>query len=194
MKTREVFRILCKQLEAVLLPMGFSRIKDTTGLILPWNRLLGTGRYETIWCQMDKWPRDPWIGTQFLVEFQRAPTMESGAIKATKRTRWADLLTEDERCEVQDRQNRVIAKLRVPSVDEFNEFMGFPVPEGKLYLEKHRMACRPVEYGGRRLLDIWMRVFDRADVEMWAEFVARWLPTGLERFAATLRPSPPTGK
>jgi hypothetical protein len=145
--------------------------------------------YETVWCQMDKWPWDPWIGSQFVVEFQHARSADVGAIDSAKRARWAYLLTEDERRVVQVRQNRVIAKIRVPSAAEYNEFMGFPVPNAGLFLEKYEQACRPADYSGGRAQDIWLRVLGREDVEMWAEFLASWLPRGFERFAATLAPS-----
>jgi len=194
MKTREVFQVLCKQLEPILLPMGFSRRKDHTGHNLPWTRLLSEQTYETVWCQMDKWPWDPWIGSQLVVEFQHAPSTDVGAINSAKRARWAYLLTEDERREVQVRQNRVIAKIRVPSAAEYSEFMGFPVPNGDLFLEKYEQACRPADYSGGRAQDIWLRVLGPEDVQMWAEFMAGWLPKGFERFAAALPPSGATGK
>jgi hypothetical protein len=184
MKPREVFRTLRQKLEAVLLPLGFSRSKDPAGQILAWTRPMGNKKYEAVCCQVDKWPWDPWIGSKFVVEFQHARGKEVGAINGAKRARLADLLTTGERREVEDRQNRIIAKFRVPSAAEYSKFMGFPVVDADLFLDEYREECRPVKYGKRRNEDIWLRILDEEDVQAWADFLASWLPGALERFAA----------
>ena len=179
MKTREVFQILSDELEPVLLPLGFSRIKDPAGQVIAWTRPLATKKYETVWCQIHKYPWDPWIGSKFLVEVQQARSKDAGAINGAKRARLADLLTKEERREVQTRQNRVIKKFRVPSGQEYCSIMGFAVADPDLFLDKYREACRPVKYGTNRHEDIWLRAFDAADITAWGEFLAGWFPGAL---------------
>jgi hypothetical protein len=184
MKSREVFRILSGKIEPVLTPLGFTRLKDPTGQIVGWTRPLTKSKNETVWCQLDKSPWHPWIGSRFVVELQQARAKAAGAINGAKRARLADLLTAEERREVQARQNRVVKKFRVPSGDEYSEFMGFPVADPEPFLDEYREACRPVAYGGGRQQDIWLRVLDADDVTAWGEFLAGWLPGALGRFAA----------
>src|SRR5262245_32191609 len=157
MKTREVWRILSCKLEPTLVSLGFSRLKDQAGCLV-WTRPLGNKRHETLWCQMDKWQWDPWIGSQFVVELQHSRQKEAGAMRG-KRARLGDLLTRDERRTVQLRQNRVIKKFRVPSQKEYNRAMGFPASlDAGIFLDEHREACRPVRYKGGEHVDIWLRV------------------------------------
>ena len=89
MKTREVFRILAACLEPVLHPLGFSRIKDPTGQVVAWSR-----------------PWDPFIGSRFVVEVRRAHDKKVGMSNGGKRARLSELLTCDEKREVENRQSK----------------------------------------------------------------------------------------
>ena len=182
MKTREVFRILRERLEPVLKPLGFTRTIDSTGQCLVWTCPTDKQKNIVVWCQMNKWPWDPWIGSQFVVEMQHSRSKEVGAMQGAKRARLGDLLTNDQKQELQERQNRVIAKFRVPSQEEFSGFMGFPVTGANIFLDQYHWGCRPVQYDTRRYEDIWLRIFDAEDVVAWAEFLTGWLPGALQRF------------
>lgn len=183
MKTRDVFRVLRTHLESVASPQGFAPLKDARGLFLAWTRRLESGRHLSFWCQMNKSAWNNWTGSRFTVEFQEAETCEIGAGKGAKRTRIGPLLTAAELSELQDKQNAVIAKHRVPSAQELSEFMGFPIDENDFVFEQYRDACRPVDYSLREHNDIWFFVHDAQDVEQWGRYLADWLPGGIQRFA-----------
>jgi hypothetical protein len=179
MKTREVFRIVRRYLDCPLTELGFSTLAHT-GAVLPWSRRLDERQHETVWCQIDKWPWDPWLGSKFTVEFQCADTPDAGAAGNAKRARLGDLLDANARKAVQDLQNAVIAKLRVPTHEEYNGHMGFAADE--FALAAYRDACQPVSYTRGRVGDLWLRIFDAEDVDLWGAFLAEWIPQGLTVF------------
>ncbi len=183
MKTKAVFKILREHLEPVLTPLKFGPLKDSTGQNLAWSRPAGGRKHETVWCQIDKWPWDQWIGSKFTVEFQHAGTRDIGAMRG-KRARIGDLLNAREKREISEYQNRVIARCRVPSPAEFRASYAMDVSEDDPALAVYREACTPVKYSGRKHYDIWLRIMDADDIVLWGEYLARWIPGALTRFAA----------
>src|SRR5437660_3634840 len=128
MKTREVFRILREHVGPPLLDIGFAPFKDdSSGLFLVWTRpIKGKGRrYETVACQANKWPWDPWVGSTFTLHMTRSSQRGNTALCKEYATLF-ELLTADEKREMQARQNAVIARCRVPTEAEYNAHMGFP--------------------------------------------------------------------
>ena len=179
MKTRDVFRILREVVEPSILPARFSVFKDCTGGFLIWTRPVGRGKYETISCQMDKWPWDPWTGSRFRVSMNRSSRRGNVAL-CKDQADMADLLTGEERREVQTLQNRVIVKCREPSKEEYNDFMGFAAYNA-LTVREYREKCAPVEYSDARHFDLWLRIVDADDVREWGRYLAAWLPKVLDR-------------
>jgi len=177
MKTRQLFTILRGHVEPVLLPAGFARLKDRTGAIAAWGRSASADCHFTAWLQNDKWPFDPWVGSRFIVEFQRAPICAAGAAQGAFRLRLQHLLSDAEREEVRRRQNAVLSKCRIPTDDEHRQVMGFGLLPGNDYEE----SCRQVEDFDPRF-DIWLRYLDEADCRGWGTFLASWLPQALHRF------------
>src|SRR5262245_60471239 len=124
MKTRQVFRILRDQIEPPLQTMGFSPFKDNSGRFLIWTRPWNIGKYETVSCQIDKWPWDPWIGSRFRVAMNRSPH-EGNTDLCREQAMMFDLLVPKEKREVQERQNKVINKRQIPDEASYNAYMGF---------------------------------------------------------------------
>ena len=177
-KNKELLSLLGLRVGPVLAREGLSPLKDRTGLASGWFRARPWGGYLTVWLQADKWPFDPWVGSRFVLELQRAPEREIGATGDALRLRFGDLLSEVERREVRDRQNRVIAKCRVPTDSEHRAALGFPLVAPDLY--ESQCEIMKEDFGPKE--DVWMRYLDRGDVEEWGLFLADWLPRGLERF------------
>ena len=180
MKTKQLLAILRGHVEPVLVSAGFSRLKDRTGTCAAWCRSVADDCHFTVWAQNDKWPFDPWVGSRFLVELQRAPVCAVGATHGALRLRLQLLLTDAEREEVRTLQNAVIAKCRIPTEEEHRQIMGFGLLPGNEY----EASCRLIEGDFDPRLDLWLRYLDEADCHGWGEFLESWLPKALDRFAS----------
>lgn len=93
-----------------------------------------------------------------------------------------DLLTTKERHEVQERQNDVIAKRRIPEEGEYNAYMGFPAYDGST-MASYREACKSVDYSRAKHVDLWLNIVDEDDVTGWGNYLCKWLPRALDRSA-----------
>src|SRR5262249_42859964 len=113
MKTREVFKILRERIESPLLDLDFEPFKDPSGLFLIWTRRRKGRKFETVACQADKWEWDPWRGSKFGVLMTRSRQRGNVALCKEFATMW-DLLSADDKPQMQEQQNRVIVKCRVP--------------------------------------------------------------------------------
>lgn len=181
MQNRGVLRLLRTHLEPVLLPLGFSRSKGRAGNSVAWFRPSKKRRFETIWCQMDEWPFDPWIGTCFTLEFQQAGRAEPGMVQNAKRARLPPLLTAQDRQRITGMLNGVVQRCRIPSVKEYSAYAGWDVSGEEFFSDVYRDACR----AAKRLTakdDVWFRFLDENDVHDWGVFLAGVLPSALERF------------
>lgn len=182
MKNREIYRILREHIDPVALDLGFAAQKNT-GTDLPWTRKLNSKRYEIIWCQIDKWPWDVWLGTQFTVNFQNSRASRIGPSRGTKMARIGDLLKGNFKKEAEAIQNRAIEKIRVPTAKEYNDEMGaeFADSDDAFILEMYREKSQPAKFG-KKLGDLWLRIVNADDARAWAQFLAVWLPAGLKCF------------
>ena len=181
MKTREVFRLVRGIVEPPLAAVGFSHVKEATGQFLVWSRPQKPRKHETVYCQIGKWEWDPWFGSSFRVGMTRS--LRRGDVALCRE--WVtmfDLLTKKEKREVQDLQNQVIAKIRLPSKAEYNAFMGFPAYSATM-MEEYRAKRLAVKYSGAAYVDLWLQITDRDDVNGWGQYLAAWLPRMLSRVA-----------
>jgi hypothetical protein len=181
MKTREVFKVLRRHVEPPLEELGFEPFKDPSGVFLIWTRPRKGRKYETVACQVDKWGWDPWRGSRFQVFMTRSGRRGNVALCREFAPQW-DLLTADERREVEGQQNRVVARSRVPTEDEYNAHLGFVVYSDR-EMRPYREACIPVDLSCRPAEDLWLRFTDADDLEAWGRFLAAWVPRVLARDA-----------
>jgi hypothetical protein len=181
MKTREVFQVLRRHVEPPLLDLGFQPFKDPSGLFLVWTRPRKGRKFETIACQADKWGWDPWRGSRFQVLLTRSRHRGNVALCREFAEMW-DLLTTDEKREVEAVLNQVIAKSREPTEAEYNAHLGFSA-YGQSERRGYREACAPVQLSRRPYDGLWLRFVDEGDVEAWAEWLSAWAPRALARNA-----------
>lgn len=179
MKVRNVFKIFRDHIDPVLSGHGFC-LQRNTGTLLPWLRTLQDGRSDFVYCQMDKWPWDHWMGTKFTVNFQNSKEPDIALHRGSKFARIGDLLVGKHRQETERLQNSAIAKIRVPSEKEYNDELGFEFAD-EFVLQQYRDESEPVTLSGK-VGDLWLRIVDRDDVVDWASFLAAWLPDGLCHF------------
>jgi hypothetical protein len=184
MKPREIFGLLREIVEPPLLEMRFSQFKDPApGTYLVWTRPLKGRRYETVAFQIDKWPWDPWLGTRFIVLMTRSRRRGNVALCKEFATMF-ELLTEEEKREIQEQQNKVIARCRVPGEAEYNAHMGFPA-YSEFMMRDYREACLPVDYSRPPNAGLWLRITDAEDTKAWGQYLAAWIPRVLARDAET---------
>jgi hypothetical protein len=182
MKTRDVFRVLRQQVEPSLLDMGFEPFKDPSGLFLVWTRPRKGRKFETVACQADKWDWDPWRGWQFDILITRSRHRGNVALCREFAEMW-DLLSADEKREIEATQNKVIAKCRVPTEAEYNAHFGFPAYTKTGTPRVYSEACTPVDLSRRPFGGLWLRFLDVEDLEKWAGFLSAWIPRVLARDA-----------
>jgi hypothetical protein len=182
MKTREVFRVLRQNIEPPLLALGFEPFQDPSGLFLVWTRTRKGRKYETVACQVEKWGWDPWKGWNFQVLMTRSRHRGNVAL-CREFAEMYDLLTPDEKREIEAEQNAVIAKCRVPTEEEYNAHFGFPAYTKTGTSRVYREARTPEDLSRRPQVGLWLRFVDAGDLEAWAEWLAAWLPRALTRDA-----------
>jgi hypothetical protein len=181
MKTREVFKILRPHVEPPLTALGFEPFQDASGIFLVWSRAWKPRKYETAACQIDKWGWDPWRGSHFQLLLTRHSKRGNVAL-CREFAEMYDLLTPDEKRDVEAIQNRVVARSRVPTADEYNARLGF-AGFGKAEARSYGEACVPVELSRRPFAGLWLRFIDAADVDAWGRYLAAWIPCALARNA-----------
>ncbi len=181
MKTREVFQVLRRHIEPPLAELRFEPFKDPSGAFLIWTRPRKGRTFETVACQADKWGWDPWRGSRFQVLMTRSRKRGNVALCREFAEMW-DLLTADERREVEALQNRVVAKSRVPAEAEYNAHLGFAAYSEREMRPYHE-ACAPVDLSRRPAGGLWLRFADADDLEAWGRFLAGWAPGVLRRDA-----------
>jgi hypothetical protein len=181
MKTREVFRVLREHIGPPLLEMGFEPFKDSSGLFLIWTRGLKERRFETVACQADKWEWDPWRGSNFGVLMTRSRHRGNIALCKEFATMW-DLLTAEEKREMEQQQNKVIAKCRVPTEAEYNAHLGF-AGYSPSAMRVYREACLPVDLSCHQPTGFRPRFLDAEDLQQWAQILAVWISRALVRDA-----------
>lgn len=94
-----------------------------------------------------------------------------------------DVLTTDEKREIEGVQNAVIAKCRVPTEEEYNAHFGFAAYTKTGTPRVYREACTPMELSSRPRVGLWLRFLDTADLERWAIILSAWIPRALEKEA-----------
>jgi hypothetical protein len=130
-----------------------------------------------LWFQPDRWNGPDSAGFKFTVELRLAgrPVLYA----AGPRARLPALLTGNEREELRRLENRVIAKLPVP---EPAALRALPEELRRAMLEDRRPRLRPYD----RDADIWFRQQDRDDLDVLLAFIARVLPSAIERFEGSV--------
>lgn len=123
MKTRDVYKVLWQSIDPVAAELGFARQRHT-GTILPWTRRLDNGRHEIVYCQMDKWQWDPWMGSKFTVRLQESRNPDIGLVGGSKQAAIGDLLAGKYKRQAERIQNAAIARIHVPTAEEYNEELG----------------------------------------------------------------------
>lgn len=183
MKNREIFKTLRYHVGPIASDLGFTALPNT-GTDLPWTRQLKEGRHETVWCQIDKWPWDTWLGTKFTVNFLNAKAPGCGLSRGAKMARIGALLAGEHQTQAERIQNAAIQKIKAPSAREYNEQMGLELADGddSFWLDQYHEASRPVKFGNDPG-DLWLRIVDAEDLTAWALFLAAWLPAGIACFA-----------
>jgi hypothetical protein len=181
MKTRDAFRVLQKPIEPPLAELGFAPFKDPSGLFLVWTRSRKARKFETVACQTDKWGWDPWRGSRLQVFMTRSGRRGNVALCREFAEMW-DLLTDDEKREIEAAQNKVVAKSRVPTEAEYNAHVGFAAYSER-EMRPYRDARAPVDLSRRPAEGLWLRFTDADDLEVWGQLLAAWLPRVLEREA-----------
>jgi hypothetical protein len=181
MKTREVFQALREHLEPPLRELGFEPFRDPSGRFLIWTRPRKGRRYETVACQADRWGWDPWRGSRFEVLMTRSRHRGNVALCREFATMW-DLLTAEEKREMEEPQNKVIAKCRVPTEAEYNAHLGFSACSGS-EMRAYREACLPVDLSRHQPEGLRLRFIDAEDLQQWAQILSAWIPRVLARDA-----------
>lgn len=176
MKNRDIFKILRQHVDDPASKLGFESQRNTTTDVT-WVRKR-SGRYDVVYCQLDKWAWDPWAGTKFTVNFQNSKKPGIGVSSGTKFARVGDVLRGKYKKAAEQIQNAAIAKIRVPSADEYEEEMGFA---DDFLLDEYKELSKPERFGRKRD-DLWLRIVDADDAREWAEFIGAWLPNGLDQF------------
>jgi hypothetical protein len=174
MKSTDVYKVIREVIQPWTKHSGFKRAR---GGMLGYVRPSSDGStFETFWFQCSKDGWDPYAGSKFTLEFQKAP--ESGPGHGNHRSRFHQLLSAEHREQVRILQNNVIRKLQPPPPDHWVHSA-----DGDL---KRRYSARFEEVRGpyRESDDVWMRYADEADVRSWAYFLLPLLPQVLEHFSA----------
>ena len=180
MKPKETFKILDSIVGPPLAELRFAGCKDSNGKYLIWSRPFSRPKYETVSIQIDKWEWDPWAGAQFRINFGRTST--KGSVVLSRHTATMhDLLNSVELRQVQELQNTVIAKRRLPTRQEYKHHHGQDFTFGLYHLADKESLSKPVKYSIKRFTDIWLLFIDQADVLSWGNFLASWLPMAIAR-------------
>lgn len=172
MKSPEVYACVREELAPVLKALGFKREKA----LLSWARE-HDGQHTVLWCQVSQDGWDPYVGSKFVVEFQRSTSSTVGA-PASKRARINKLLTDEQRAEVWSLQNRVIGGLT--TAPRTHPTLHVSPDVTKWYLAKFERVAAPY----RVTDDVWFRYAELGHVKSWAKFVCRVLPSCLEAVEA----------
>jgi hypothetical protein len=164
MKSTEVYGLLKHQLAGELKSLGFKREKP----FLSWSRHNGN-LYTVLWCQVSQDGWDEYAGSKFTVEFQRSAESVVGS-HPKHRKRIGKLLSEVQREEVRNTQNKVIANLRKPPKN--HPFFSVSPTLTKSYLAKFEKDLAPYP----PTQDIWLRYAKPEDVDAWAAFLVGVIP------------------
>jgi hypothetical protein len=170
LKSPGLHKLARQELGPSLTALGFKRTPKAS--VASWCRPQGE-RWLVFWFQpaTDNDPRSP--GYRFTVEFAltERPAVYTGRI----RKRLARLLTDDEREELRQMENRTIAKLPPPDMAFGN---GLPPSMREHWLAGWKPRTTP--YGP--IEDVWFRHGDEADAEELMRFFRRVMPAAISRF------------
>jgi hypothetical protein len=167
MKPRELFKVLRKHLDPWLTEQGFAQASDPyhRGGV-GWTRPRGANHLN-IWCLNNKWPFDPFLGSEFTIEVEISPQAIPGFAPLQRFGRLHQLLGEDDRRAMLERHNAVVAKLRQPSDEEYERVVGVPPFDFRgSFAKKFASRVAPIENE-----DFWMRYYDSDDATLWAKFI-----------------------
>ena len=164
MKSPEVYSQLKSELAPWFTSEEFKRAKGLLG----WSRPYADA-HIVVWCQISQDGWDAYAGSKFVVEFQRSPKPVIGGHNA-RRARFGFFLRPEEREEVRNIQNSVIAALRCPPANHPALHVSQQVADW--YLEKFKPVREPYP----EQYDIWLRYASANDVTRWAHFILNKLP------------------
>jgi hypothetical protein len=167
MKNREAFSIFRKRLEPRFRERGFAAANDPHHRAAwGWTRPEGS-RHLNVWWQADKYPFDLFSGSKFVVEFERSCETKPGYSDFhDDRRRLNRLLSDEDRVVMLGLQNSVIARLKMPTDEEYAAVYGFP-PFHPLIDDKFTSVRKP--YGPTE--DVWLRFHTANDLGIWADFI-----------------------
>jgi hypothetical protein len=172
--SRDVHRILRKEVGAVLQPLGF---RTLSGAQFSASRSEGD-RYLTLWSQCDKhgWEAD-W-GCSFTIELQFSQSEFPADGGILERVRVPHLLSAECREAVRIRNNEIIKELpgflgrRMVSVRESDG--------NEVVVLGYVPTDNPHPLG----VDVWFHYASHEHVEQWAKFIAERLPACFGKFRA----------
>ena len=167
--SRHVHHALRLAFDPVLHPLGFVRTPGTSWCSYTIERADG---WQTCWAQLNRWGWQDVVGSALTLEFQLADEPAPGSGGVHDRVRWTDLSSPADLREARLRQEAIAASAR-PSPDSDPEL----VEEARL-VDSH-LGKLDVEW--QPGLDVWLRYCRVEHVDDWAEFLARRLPTMVER-------------
>jgi hypothetical protein len=141
---------------------GFTRTKER---ILGWYKPLQDEYFiVTFWC----WPKgsDKLAGSKFTVELELSskPKVMSGHLMA-KRIRLVKLMSEEQKKQIIENQNRVIGKLEKPGKDHFI----YKLPQK--VIDSYLWEFTQLNQENALWYKEWFRYKDREDIEMWINFL-----------------------
>jgi len=177
MKSTEVYRLVREAFDPWAKEVGFKR--GRSGMLTYARPEADRTSFQTFWfqCSRDGW--DPFAGSKFTLEFQKAAEPEPG--HGGRRDRFNRLLSPPERERVRTLQNAVIRKLTRPPRDHWVHSAADDLK--RWYLARFDEDGAPY----RDSDDLWLRYGDEADVRAWAQFLLQLVPRMVDEFSATRR-------
>jgi hypothetical protein len=173
-KAAELHAAARRVLDGLLAEIGFRRASKTG--TASWLRTEG-GRWLLVRFQPSRWNGAHSAGFKFTVELRLAdrPVLYAAGPLA----RLPALLSEEDREQLRQMENRVIARLPPPDAASIGSL---PASMRSALLADWRPRLRPY----RSDEDIRFRQGDRADLDVLMAFIARVLPAAIHRFIGSL--------
>jgi hypothetical protein len=172
MKSSEVYRLVREVFNPWAKEAGFKRGRG--GMLTYARPDSDRTTFETFWFQCSQEGWDPFAGSKFTLEFQKAT--DPGPGHGTDRARFNRLLSASEREHVRSLQNVVIRKLRRSPHDHWAYSAADDLR--RWYLARSDEDRDP----SRESDDLWLRYGDEADVQAWAQFLLPLVPKLLDEF------------
>jgi len=171
--SKEVHGILRPAIEAVLVPVGFTRTGVTPAGLNPrpkgWWLKVADDRFAVVWLQLDlKYGFSREWGGIFTINFELS-SRPIAIDDMVLRTRWWKFLERSQREQAREIQRRVVADL--PGSSSANA----------------RLLDRWLVVGQYPWEELWARYATVQDVHTWSAFVQETLPSAAPRFLAKAR-------